>query len=346
MKAVVLEANEVLKYREIEDPQPGHGTVRIKVAICGICGSDMPRVFDHGARSYPLILGHEFSGVVDKVGEGVVSLSAGDHVVAAPLLPCGVCEDCLNGNYSLCSHYSFIGSRQNGAMAEYVVVPEANVVKIPDSLSMEQAATIEPATVALHAFKTSRFTAGKSVAVIGCGIIGLYAVQWARILGASEVTAIGRGQNGLDAALRVGADRAVSTSGRTEKEMQGLLGDGFDYVFECSGADATIHLSIATVAKKGTVCLIGTPKQPLSFTVSQWEAINRKECWVTGSWMSYSAPFPGEEWTDSVRCMCSGELCSDPGLVYGVYPMSQAQAAFEAIRSGAAKGRVLLTNEL
>lgn len=345
MKAVVLEANEVLKYREIEDPQPGHGTVRIKVAVCGICGSDLPRVFDHGARSYPLILGHEFAGVVDKVGEGVTACAEGDHVTAAPLLPCGTCEDCRNGNYSLCGHYSFIGSRQNGAMADYVVVPEVNVVKIPDSLSMEQAATIEPSTVALHAFKVSRFTAGRSVAVIGCGIIGLYTVQWARILGASRVTAIGRGQSGLDAALRLGADRAVSTSGLSGEELRGLLGTGFDYVFECSGADETIHLAVEAAAKKGTVCLIGTPKRPLTFTVPQWEAINRKECWVTGSWMSYSAPFPGEEWTESVRCMSSGALRSDPGMVYGVYPMAQAEEAFKAIRSGAAKGRVLLKNE-
>lgn len=346
MKAVVLEANRVLKYREVEDPQPGPGMVRIRVAVCGICGSDLPRVFNHGARSYPLILGHEFSGVVDTVGADVASLSAGDHVVAAPLLPCGTCMDCKSGNYSLCKHYSFIGSRQNGAMADYVIAPVVNVVKIPDSLPMEQAATIEPATVALHAFKVSRFTAGKNVAVIGCGIIGLYAIQWARILGASQVTAIGRGQSGLNAALRVGADRAISTAGQSDEMLHELIGDGFDYVFECAGADMTIHLAIAAVAKKGTVCLIGTPKHSLSFTVPQWESINRKECWISGSWMSYSAPFPGEEWTESIRCMSNGTLYSDPGLVYGVYPMSQAQAAFEAIQSGVARGRVLLKNNL
>ncbi|MBQ0037983.1 MAG: galactitol-1-phosphate 5-dehydrogenase [Clostridiales bacterium] len=346
MKAAVLCGNEDLIYRDIETPQATAGTVQIRVAACGICGSDVPRVFDHAAHNYPLILGHEFSGIVSAVGEGVENVTVGDHVVAAPLIPCMDCPDCRKGNYSLCKHYSFIGSRQNGAMADYIVVPAANVLRIPEHLSMEQAATIEPSTVALHALRICGYTAGKRVAVLGCGIIGLYAVQWAHLLGAEHITAISRGRRGLDAALTMGADDAITTDGTMADALEDAAKAGYDYVFECSGSETTMQLSLRLVANKGTVCFIGTPKKPLCFTVPQFEQINRKECIVTGSWMSYSAPFPGSEWTDTIAYMADGRLQYLPGLVHGTYPMAQAMDAFNEIRSGSAKGRVLLLNNI
>lgn len=346
MKAAVLEGNERLIYRDIETPQVTAGTVQIQVAACGICGSDVPRVFDNGAHNYPLILGHEFSGIVSAVGEGVSNVKVGDHVVAAPLVPCMDCPDCEKGNYSLCKHYSFIGSRQNGAMADYIVVPAVNVLPIPEDLSFQQAATIEPSTVALHALRICNYAAGKRVAVLGCGIIGLYTVQWARLLGAEHITAISRGKRGLEAALQCGADDIITTDGTMDEALDAAAKAGYDYVFECSGSETTIQLSLRLVANKGTVCFIGTPKKPLSFTIPQFEQINRKECIVTGSWMSYSAPFPGSEWTDTIACMSDGRLKYVPGLVHGTYPMAQAMDAFREIRAGGTKGRVLLLNNI
>ncbi len=347
MKAVVLNANEKLDYEEVALPEIRPGCVRIRIAVCGICGSDIPRVYDHAAHNYPVILGHEFSGIVDAIGEGVDGFKKGEHVVAAPLVPCMTCPDCRKGNYSLCSRYSFVGSRQQGAMADYVVVPAENVIPISESLSFEQAATIEPATVGLHALRIANFTEGKSVAVLGCGIIGLYTAAWAKILGASSVTAISRGKRGLEAAARMGADEIISTEDFPSDGLPDYLKERkFDYVMECSGSGATIHLAMTLVGKKGVLCFVGTPKKPLTFTIQEWEQINRKECWVTGSWMSYSAPFPGEEWRMAVREMENGRLLYDEGLVYGIYPMEDAREAFEAIHSGKAKGRVLLTNGL
>ena len=347
MKAVVLEQNEVLSYREMPTPAPGANEVLIKVAVCGICGSDVPRVYDHAARSYPMVLGHEFSGVVEQIGEHVSSVKVGDHVVAAPLIPCMECVDCKNGNYALCQHYSFVGSRQQGAMADYVVVPAENVVPISADVPFDQAATIEPATVALHALYHAKFEAGTNVVVLGCGIIGLYTIQWAKLLGAASVTAIGRGQKGLEAAAKLGADRCFSTKEVSEEELlKKLEPRGYDYVIESSGATQTIQLSLKLVAKKGTVCLIGTPKTEMTFSVSLWEQINRKECRVTGSWMSYSAPFPGKEWTASVDAMTNGALLYLPGMFDQTYPMGSAKEAFDSIRSGKSKGRVLLSNIL
>ena len=345
MKAVVIEDNKRIVYKDIPTPEPGAGQVRIKVAVCGICGSDIPRVFNNGAHRYPIVLGHEFSGVIDAVGDGVSALHKGDHAVAAPLVPCGKCTECLRGNYALCSQYSFIGSRQPGGMAEYVVVPAKNVVKIPASIPFEQAATIEPATVAVHALKQAKFGAGKSIAVLGCGIIGLYTIAWAKWMGAASVTAISRGKAGLEVAKRMGANMAVSTAGCAVDEVpKELEGSKFDHVLECSGADGTIHLALRLVANRGCVCLVGTPKKELTFSVPVWEKINRKECWITGSWMSYSEPFPGEEWKMAVSAMEGGTLRFDKGTVAGIYPMFQAAEAFEAIYGGQAKGRVLLRN--
>ena len=130
MKAAVVVANEDVQYQEIEEPQAKPGWVKIKVKASGICGSDVPRVLNHGVHFYPIVLGHEFSGDVVEVGEGVTKVKVGDRVSGAPLLPCMKCDDCQNGNFSLCKHYSFIGSRQQGSNADYVVIPEQNALLI------------------------------------------------------------------------------------------------------------------------------------------------------------------------------------------------------------------------
>ena len=126
MKAAVVVKNEVVEYQEIEEPKAGPGTVKVKVKASGICGSDVPRVLHNGVHFYPIVLGHEFSGDVVEVGEGVTHIQVGDRVSGAPLIPCMKCEDCQKGNYSLCKHYSFIGSRQQGSNADYVVIPASN----------------------------------------------------------------------------------------------------------------------------------------------------------------------------------------------------------------------------
>lgn len=344
MKALVLESNGHLVYREVPNTIALGNNVLIKVEYCGICGSDIPRVFDNAARSYPMILGHEFSGSIADVGEDVHGLKKGDRVIAAPLIPCMQCDDCKKGNYSLCSSYSFVGSRRMGAMADYVVVPAQNVLKFSEAISYQQAATIEPATVGLHAMYHCKFEQGSNVAVIGCGIIGLDTMQWLKIKGAKKVVAVGRGEYGLNVAEKIGAE-TVSTKNTSAEDILKLYPQGFDFVFECSGAEQTMHLAIELVGKKGTVCFVGTPKKDVSFTIKEWEQINRKECFVTGSWMSYSAPFPGKEWSETIVAMEMGRFRNIPERVYAVFPMHEGAKAFQMIREGKSKGRVLLKND-
>ena len=163
MKAGVVHAREDIRYEEIEKPVPKKGQVLIKVKYTGICGSDVPRVNGDACHFFPNVLGHEFSGTVEEVGEGVTSVKPGDRVAGVPLVPCMECEDCQKGNYSLCKHYSFIGSREQGANADYVVVPEKNAVPFADNVPYEQGAMFEPATVAIHGVFQNDYHGGEYV---------------------------------------------------------------------------------------------------------------------------------------------------------------------------------------
>lgn len=348
MKAAVVCANEDVKYMDYEEPQVSPGLVKIKVKASGICGSDIPRVLHHGVHFYPIVLGHEFSGDVVEVAEGVTSVKPGDRVSGAPLIPCMKCDDCQNGNFSLCRHYSFIGSRQQGSNAEYVVIPEQNAVAFDKSISYEQGAMFEPSTVALHGLFQNDYKGGEYTAVLGGGTIGMFTMQWAKIFGAKKVVVFDISEERLSLAKRLGADEVINTSleGYKEKAMELTEGKGFAFVFETAGQVPTMHMAFELASNKANVCFIGTPHVDLSFTPSMWENMNRKEFKLTGSWMSYSSPFPGKEWKLTAHYFATGQLKFDPGFIFKKMPMSQAQEAFQMFKTpGLVKGKVLLMNE-
>lgn len=348
MKAAVVVANEDVQYLEIPEPEVKPGYVKIKVHYSGICGSDIPRVLHNGVHFYPIVLGHEFSGDVVEIGEGVTKVKAGDRVSGAPLVPCMKCEDCQKGNYSLCKHYSFIGSREQGSNADYVVVPEQNAVPFDASVPYEQGAMFEPSTVALHGLLQNDYQGGQCVAILGGGTIGMFTMQWAKIFGSKKVVVFDISDERLELAKRLGADKVVNTTKedymKTAMELTG--NKGYGYVFETAGQVPTMHMAFELAANKAHVCFIGTPHVDLSFTPAQWENMNRKEFKLTGSWMSYSAPFPGKEWELTAHYFATGQLKFDPGFIYKKIPMSQAQEAFQLFKTpGLVKGKILLSNE-
>lgn len=347
MKAAVVVANEDVRYMDIEEPCVTDDMVKIRVAVSGICGSDIPRVLNNAAHSYPIVLGHEFAGEVVEVGNGVKSVNVGDRVTGAPLLPCMVCNDCQRGYYAQCKHYSFVGSRQNGSNADYVVLPERNVVVFDKSISFEQGAMFEPSTVALHGIMQSGFKGGGTVAILGAGTIGIYAFQWAKLLGAKKLAVFDISDVRLALAERLGADFTINTlnQGFVDDAFIFADGSGFDYIFETAGAAATMKLAFKLAAAKASVCFIGTPHTELCFTSEEWENMNRKEFCLTGSWMSYSAPFPGIEWKMTAEYYAAGKLKFDEGLIGERISMSQAQEAFQKFKTpGTVNGKVLLTN--
>jgi len=346
MKAAILVGDGDIRYADMDEPALGPGMVKVRVRACGICGSDVPRVLRHGAHFYPIVLGHEFAGDVVATGDGVANVKVGDRVSCAPLVPCRTCADCQRGNFSLCPDYSFIGSREQGGMAECVVMPEANAVKYGGDVSYETAAMFEPATVALHGILLNGGVSGLDVAVVGCGTIGIFAIQWAKLLGARSIAAFDIARDRMDFALRMGADAAFDTREEDfDKRARTvtLNGAGFNAVFDVSGCEATIHAAFRLAANRARVCIIGTPVKDIAFTKQMWELMNRKEFRLTGSWMSYSAPFPGREWKMVSDYATSGRFVFDPQLVFAKFPLSRTAEAFDLFRNPTqVHGKVML----
>jgi len=348
VKAAVLYAKNDLRYEEVPTPEPGHKEVLVKVKAAGICGSDIPRVLGDAAHYYPIILGHEFSGEVAAVGSQVKSIVVGDRVAAVPLIPCFVCSSCQKGNYSQCGHYSFVGSRIQGGFADYVVLPERNVVKFDKSVTYEQGVFFEPSTVALHGLKCAGYVGGKDVAILGGGTIGLFTAQWAMIFGAKRVFVFDIDDERLKLATKFGVDVTINTLNPDFREAvkDYTEGKGFDFIFETAGVDATMKLAFELAGNKASVCFIGTPTKDLVFEPKLFELMNRKEFKLTGSWMSYSAPFPGEEWELTAHFFKNGRLKFDDSLIFKKFPMKDAKKAFDMFKTpGKVKGKVLLINE-
>ena len=348
MKAGVLYAKGDLRYDDIEKPVVAPGKVLIKVKYTGICGSDLPRVNGDACHFFPNVLGHEFSGTVEAVGDEVTSLTIGDRVAGVPLVPCLICDDCAKGDYSLCKNYSFIGSREFGSFAEYVVVPERNAVKFDEAVSFEMGASFEPATVALHGLNRCDYKGGKTVAILGGGTIGLLTMQWAKIYGAAKVVVFDIAKERLDLGMKLGASAGVNTLDKdfVQQAMELTDGCGFDYVYETAGNTITMKMAFELASNKAQICFIGTPTKSLSFTVDEWEQMNRKEFTMTGSWMSYSAPFPGEEWRLTAHYFKTGELKFDDSFIFKKLPLSQIAEAFEMYKTpGTVTGKILIDSE-
>lgn len=348
MKAGVVHAREDIRYEEIEKPIPKAGQVLIKVKYTGICGSDIPRVNGDACHFFPNVLGHEFSGTVEAVGDGVTSVQPGDRVAGVPLVPCMKCEDCQKGNYSLCKHYSFIGSREYGSFAEYVVVPEKNAVKFEDAVSFEQGAFFEPATVALHGLQRVDYKGGKNVAILGGGTIGLLTMQWAKIFGAKQVIVFDIEPARLELAKKLGATAGINTldADFMAQAMALTDGRGFDYIYETAGNTITMKMAFELAGNKAQMCYIGTPTKELTFSVKEWENMNRKEFTLTGSWMSYSAPFPGKEWELTAHYFKTGDLKFDESFIFKKIPLSRIAEAFELYKTpGTVKGKILIDSE-
>jgi L-iditol 2-dehydrogenase len=346
MKAAVLYGKEDIRVEDIAVPEPNDHEILVKVMATGICGSDLPRVLGDKAHHYPIVLGHEFAGVAVKVGKLVTRVNVGDRLAGAPLVPCHQCDDCQRGHFAQCKFYSFIGSRVNGSWAEFVVMPEINAVTIDDSVSFAEAAFFEPSAVALHALTHIGFQGGEHVAILGGGTIGLLTLQWAKLLGARTVTVFDLDQERLDIAKKLGADYVLDTTSAEYKDHAASIvdGKGFGIVMETAGSSVTMQLSFELAANKAKVCFVGTPTKDLTFNYKLFELMNRKEFTLTGSWMSYSAPFPGKEW-ELTAAFLSKQKLNFLDMVHHLLPLERIDEAFELYKQpGAVKGKILLIN--
>jgi len=304
MQAAVLHKPGDITIEEVNVPTPARDEVLVKVAACGVCGSDIGRMLLKGSHRLPLICGHEFSGYVTEIGPDVDGFEEGELVSVPPMIPCFTCAACLRGTFSLCEDYDYFGSRRDGAYAQYVCVPKTNLLKMPDGLDPRAAAMIDPAAIALHALRRTKLKVGSRVAVVGAGPIGLFAVQWAKLSGASEILAIDLNKKKSEMALAAGATGAAAGP----DEAQALAGEGFDIVFESAGAPQAVDMAVGLVARHGEATFVGIPNAPVTFSEKTFNRFLRLEISLHGAWNSFSAPFPGEEWQNSAQSLANGDL--------------------------------------
>lgn len=303
MRAIVLHAPKDIRLEERQRPVAGPGEVVVRVASVGVCGSDLPRMLVKGAWKMPLITGHEFSGHIADLGPGVEGWAAGELVAVAPLLPCHVCDQCLTGNFSRCRDYDYFGSRRDGAYAEYVAVPVGNLLKAPQHVDPRAIAMTDPASIALHAiWKAGGIRIGQTGAVVGCGPIGLFAIQWLRLMGASEVVAVDVSEAKLDLAREAGATVTVLSDQVTAATPRA------DVVIEAVGIDATINAAVMLGGPGAHVTFIGIPVPDVRLANATFQHLLRQEISLHGSWNSFGAPFPGPQWTTTLEKFGTGEL--------------------------------------
>lgn len=313
MKALNLYDIEDLRFEETTKPElESTDDVIIKVKATGICGSDTSRYKKLGPYKEGMTFGHEFSGVVEQIGNDVTDLNIGDTVTGCPAIVCHKCHYCEKGEYSRCENLYVIGSYEPGCFAEYVKLPASNVLKLPDNVDLDTAAMVEPSAVVAHGFYRTRMKPGATVAIMGCGSIGLLAIQWAKIFGAAKIIAIDIDNHKLDIAKELGADYTINSKKENLDDAISAIPDKIDVAVESAGSPFTIGQVLTLPTKGGEVLLLGIPYSDIEIKRQHFEKILRNELNVIGSWNGLSAPFPGEEWTATLHYMSTGEINVDP----------------------------------
>lgn len=300
MKAWSLnEINSFSFVENKEEPKVCDGKVLVKVRACGICGSDIPRVYTKGAHKMPITIGHEFSGVVVSTAKKDEQW-LGKRVGVFPLIPCKKCNPCLDRQYEMCKSYSYIGSREDGAFSEYVLVDTWNLIELPSSVSFDEAAMLEPMAVSVHAIKRAESLLRKetkntdnrtsTVVVCGLGTIGQLIIMFLLERGYKNILAIGNKSYNLECIEKLGLESSNycdsskdSISEWIQKKTNNL---GADIFFECVGKNETVSAAVESMAANGCICYVGNPYSDMHFSMNTYWKILRNQIKITGTWNS------------------------------------------------------------
>jgi len=332
MKALVLTEYNRFEHEEAPTPSIGPEDVLVEVKACGICGSDVHGMDgSSGRRIPPIIMGHEAAGVIAEVGQAVTDWQAGDRVTFDSTIYCGRCGFCRRGAVNLCNHRRVLGVsceefRQDGAFAEYVAVPQHIVYRLPEALSFEHAATVEPVSIALHAVGRLPTCLNDTAVVIGSGMIGLLAVQGLRAAGCGRIIAVDLDQHRLNLALRMGADETLSPeqSDVAAEVLRRTGGLGADLAVEAVGIPSTVTTAITSVRKGGSVALVGNLTPQVSLPL---QTVVTREITLYGSCASRG------EWPACIEMITRGAIDVE-SLISAVAPLDEGAAWFRRLHEG------------
>ncbi len=335
MKAYVLHGPNDIRCEEVSMPIPAVGEVLTEVKAAGVCGSDIPRIYQTGAHKHPLIPGHEFSGVVVGLGEGVETTWMGKRVGIFPLIPCGQCGPCQNKQYEMCRSYDYVGSRRDGAYAEYVTVPAANLIELPDNVSFEAAAMLEPMAVAVHAMRRVSVKAGDTVVVCGVGTIGTLLLMFLLDAGVHKILVVGNKESQKQNVLKLGLDEKCYCDSKTVDVTEWVLertnGKGADVFFECVGRNETVTKAVDLTAPGGYVCLVGNPHSDMMFEKQVYWKILRNQLRLTGTWNSSFTGEIDDDWHYVLERVAVGAIIPEE-LISHKFPIEEIEKGFHIMR--------------
>jgi (R,R)-butanediol dehydrogenase / meso-butanediol dehydrogenase / diacetyl reductase len=302
MKAAVWYEKEDIRVEELPDPDPGPGQVKLKIRVCGICGTDLheyrsgpfliphrPHPLTHRAGG-PIVLGHEFTGEIVSMGEGVTHLDLGDRVVVNPLIYCGDCYYCKRGQHLMCKSLGTYGLAEDGAFAEYALFPAGSLHRLPDEVTDEAGAFVEPLAVAVHAVKKSRMGIGDTVAVIGAGPIGLLVLQACLATGAGHVFVVEPLEKRRTVASKTGASAVFNPFEADVGKIIAARTDGLraEIAFDCVGSQASFDTAVQVTGRRARICIVGLALRPVEVPFARLWGHEKELTFSTG----YDGEFP------------------------------------------------------
>ncbi len=325
MKQVRLVAPQTVILEEVEKPVPADTQVLIRVKRIGVCGSDIHAYYDkHPYISCPIVQGHDFSGEIVETGEGVKALAVGDRITVIPQLVCGVCHPCTHGSYHICNELKVIGCQADGAAREFIPVDQELVVKLPQDMSFDHGAMVEPVAVGVHAVRRLGDVSGMKILVLGAGPIGNLAAQVAKGLGAAAVMITDVSAFRLEKARDCGIDQVVNVAVELlESRIDSAFGiDRADAILECAGVQDTIEQAIG-LARKGTdIIVVGVfAERPMV----DLGLVQDKELRLIGTLM-----YKAEDYRTAIELIQSGSVRLDP-LITKHFPFQEYADAYKYI---------------
>lgn len=290
LKATYFLGNQTFEVREQPVPKAQPGTVVIKNFACGVCGTDV-HIY-HGEPGSaevhpPVVLGHEYSGVVTEVGAGVEDLKIGDHVTVDPNIYCGICDACRSGKKQMCSRMEAVGVTMDGGFAEYSIVPASQALRLNPDVPLEYGAMSEPLACCIHGIDRAEIKVGDTVCVVGGGAIGLLLVQLARLSGAAKVVLSEPNAVRREKALQLGADLCIDplASGSTEQLIAFSGGEGADVVIECAGSRAAVESAFRFAKRGATILLFSVPSVGATYELPLFDVF-QKELTIRGTFVN------------------------------------------------------------